>query len=197
MNSMSDYRMENSGPNNVFDNGEVFSPRKCNNEEVEAKQRTALVQWLNSVLANLSLPTEASEEELRACLIDGTVLFRILSKLKPGSVNEGENSLESCSEKIKRFLKAIDEMGLPKFEISDLEKGSMKPVIECLSLLRVQFSQQVDASVRSQNQPLCGEDRRRNSSDSKFQRALRSPIMSECSHAVTLECREWNSRRKH
>lgn len=47
-----------------------------------------MVQWLNSVLANLSLPTEASEEELRACLIDGTVLFRILSKLKPGSVNE-------------------------------------------------------------------------------------------------------------
>lgn len=184
MNSMSDYRMENSGPNNVFDNGDVFSPRKCNNEEVEAKQRTALVQWLNSVLANLSLPTEASEEELRACLIDGTVLFRILSKLKPGSVNEGENSLESCSEKIKRFLKAIDEMGLPKFEISDLEKGSMKPVIECLSLLRVQFSQQVDASVRSQNQPLCGEDRRRNSSDSKFQRALRSPIMSEPSAAL-------------
>lgn len=35
MNSMSDYRMENSGPNNVFDNGDVFSPRKCNNEEVE------------------------------------------------------------------------------------------------------------------------------------------------------------------
>lgn len=37
MNSTSDYRMENSGPNrsNVFDNGDVFSPRKCNNEEVE------------------------------------------------------------------------------------------------------------------------------------------------------------------
>lgn len=45
-----------------------------------------LVEWLNHMIPHLNLPLEASEEELRACLIDGTVLCSILSKLNPGLV---------------------------------------------------------------------------------------------------------------
>ena len=38
------------------------------------------------MLPHLSLPLEASEEDLRACLIDGTVLCSVLNKLCPGLI---------------------------------------------------------------------------------------------------------------
>lgn len=44
------------------------------------------MEWLNGMLPHLSLPLEASEEELRACLSDGTVLCSVLNKLSPGLV---------------------------------------------------------------------------------------------------------------
>lgn len=44
------------------------------------------MEWLNFIVPYLRLPMDASEEEIRACLIDGTVLCRILNKLCPGSV---------------------------------------------------------------------------------------------------------------
>lgn len=44
------------------------------------------MEWLNGILPYLSLPLEASEEDLRACLIDGTVLCGILNRLSPGSI---------------------------------------------------------------------------------------------------------------
>lgn len=52
------------------------------------KQRVALIEWLNSTLSNVSLSINASDEDLRAFLIDGSVLCQILNKLKPGSVTE-------------------------------------------------------------------------------------------------------------
>lgn len=53
-----------------------------------AKQLATLVDWLNRILPNLSLPINASDKELRSYLSDGTVLCRILNKLRPGSVIE-------------------------------------------------------------------------------------------------------------
>lgn len=44
------------------------------------------MEWLNYIVPYLRLPKDASEEEIRGCLIDGTVLCRILNKLCPGSV---------------------------------------------------------------------------------------------------------------
>ncbi|BBH03365.1 P-loop nucleoside triphosphate hydrolases superfamily protein with Calponin Homology domain [Prunus dulcis] len=62
------------------------------------------------------LPLDASEEELRACLIDGTVLCRILNKLCPGSVEMGGSSDPGFAN-ITRFLAAVDELGFPRFEL--------------------------------------------------------------------------------
>ena len=45
-----------------------------------------LVEWLKHMLPDLDLPLEASEEDLRACLIDGTVLCSLLNKLRPGLI---------------------------------------------------------------------------------------------------------------
>ncbi|KAK5819640.1 kinesin-like protein KIN-14K [Gossypium arboreum] len=100
-----------------------------------AKQREIVIQWLNTILPDLRLPTEASDEELRACLIDGTVLCRILNRLSPSSPNEesSENSSVSQPENVKRFLATMDELGIPRFE------GSMKTVVYCLLSLKLHF----------------------------------------------------------
>ncbi|BAB11107.1 kinesin-like protein [Arabidopsis thaliana] len=82
----------------------------------------SLVEWLNETLPYLNLPWEASEEELRACLVDGTVLCNLLNQLSPGSMRMG-GSFEPGCVNIERFLAAMDEMTLPRFEVSDLEQS--------------------------------------------------------------------------
>ncbi|KAH0885713.1 hypothetical protein HID58_061809 [Brassica napus] len=75
----------------------------------------SLVEWLNETLPYLKLPWEASEEELRACLMDGTVFCNLLNQLSPGSMKMG-STFELASINIERFLTAMDEMALPRFE---------------------------------------------------------------------------------
>ncbi|XP_058009656.1 kinesin-like protein KIN-14J [Hevea brasiliensis] len=98
----------------------------------------SLVEWLNCMIPHLNLPLEASEEELRACLIDGTVLCSILNKLNPGLV-EMRGNTEPGPEKIKKFLAAMDEMGLPRFVLADIQQGYMVPVLQCLGTLKAHF----------------------------------------------------------
>ncbi|KAL9310535.1 Kinesin-like protein KIN-14J [Arabidopsis thaliana] len=99
----------------------------------------SLVEWLNETLPYLKLPWEASEDELRACLRDGTVLCSLLNQLSPGSMRMG-GSFEPASVKIERFLTAMDEMALPRFEVSDIEQGDMVPVLQSLKALKASFS---------------------------------------------------------
>ncbi|CAK8579200.1 unnamed protein product [Lathyrus sativus] len=98
---------------------------------------SSLIKWINAELPNFNLPLETSEEELRACLSDGLVLCSILDKLVPGSL-EGSGSLNEPMD-VERFLVALDELGLPGFELSDLEQGSMVPVLQCLENLKAHF----------------------------------------------------------
>jgi len=105
----------------------------------EGNQQSSLVEWINGMLPHLSLPLEASEEDLRACLIDGTVLCSVLNKLCPGLI-EMRGNLEPVLLNVQKFLAAINEIGLPGFELSDLEQGSMVPVLQCLNNLRVHFN---------------------------------------------------------
>ncbi|XP_060670239.1 kinesin-like protein KIN-14P [Ziziphus jujuba] len=196
-------RLDNS---KMAGNGDISEQTMHNNGEVAGKQRRILVEWLNSTVPNLKLPTNASDEDLRACLTGGPILCRLLNNLKPGSVNEVgdfDHSSMSGSEYVTRFLEAMDELQMPKFEQSDLEKGSMKTVIDRLLTLKSQFTSSVtgdnnsltysidksesphgDASPRGHYSPLTGEERRKVLSESKFQRPLRSPIMSEPSAAA-------------
>ncbi|KAE9467108.1 hypothetical protein C3L33_00982, partial [Rhododendron williamsianum] len=192
-------------------------------QEPIAKLRATVVDWLNNILPNSSLPTNASDKELRAYLSDGTVLCQILNKLRPGSVIEcgGYHPSESRSDNVKKVLAAMDEMQLPRFQMSDLEKGSMKIVLQCLLTLRAHFmpngggcnlssssspnksgndvsmswkllgqtpggnaSSRDEVSPQAYTSTLSGEDRRKAASNSKFQRALRSPVMAEPSAAL-------------
>ncbi|KAF3448569.1 hypothetical protein FNV43_RR09282 [Rhamnella rubrinervis] len=101
-------------------------------------QKSSLVEWLNCMLPHLRLPLGASVEELRACLIDGTVLCTILNKLCPGCIEMGSSSDPDFTN-VRRFIVAVDELGLPSFELSDLQQGSMVPVFHCLSTLKASF----------------------------------------------------------
>ncbi|KAL0423733.1 UNVERIFIED_CONTAM: Kinesin-like protein KIN-14C [Sesamum radiatum] len=177
-----------------------------------AKQRANLVEWLNGTL-DLSLPINASDEELRAFLVDGSIFCQILNKLKPGSVAESGGSVhtsESRLENVQRFLSAMDEIGLPRFQAAELEKGSMKIVLDCLLTLQTQFmnvgrSNRSDLSSRWKllgerpvtgdtfpreepsrflSSPPFGEDKKKLVTDSKFQRALRSRTITDSSAAL-------------
>ncbi|KAF3563840.1 hypothetical protein DY000_02012530 [Brassica cretica] len=99
----------------------------------------SLVEWLNQTLPYLNLPLEALEDELRVCLRDGTVLCSLLNQLSPGSMRMG-GSFEPAYVKIERFLTAMDDMALPRFEVSDIEQGDMVPVLQSLKALKASFS---------------------------------------------------------
>ncbi|KZV16019.1 kinesin-4 [Dorcoceras hygrometricum] len=169
----------------ISTNGDVFEPSSSNN----AKQRGTLVEWLNCVLPDLNLPINASDEELRAFLVDGSVLCRVLNKLKPGTITEfgaPVSSSQSRSENVSRFLSAMDKLGLPRFQAADLEKGSMKIVLDCLLTLQTHFLPTIGRSNEStqRDEPFRMLTSPSSASDSKFQRVLRSPIRAEPSAAL-------------
>uniref|UniRef100_A0A2C9WH45 Kinesin motor domain-containing protein n=1 Tax=Manihot esculenta TaxID=3983 RepID=A0A2C9WH45_MANES len=183
-----------SGTSGVFESTIIIK------DDTEAKQQIILIEWMNSIVPNLNLPLKSSSEELRICLFDGTVLLEILKKLRPGS-DASDHSTPSCSENIKKFLAAMGELGINQFEVSDLEKGSMKPVVDCLLALKAQVANEGDnfsvtstttrggspcesVSSRGLESPQSGEGRMRALQYLKFQRALSSPGMTEASTAL-------------
>ncbi|KAJ6393675.1 hypothetical protein OIU77_023000, partial [Salix suchowensis] len=155
----------------------------------------SLVEWLNHALPHLNMPLDASEEELRAYLIDGTVLCSILNKFCPGLV-EMRGGSEPGPENIRKFLAAMDEMALPRFVLADIQEGYMEPVLQCLVTLKThiefnggkesirehlrrrwnlpkEFSEgidnsQVDTMTYGENSSIYGEVRQRDSFDNKY-----------------------------
>ncbi|KAG6634066.1 kinesin-like protein KIN-14J isoform X1 [Carya illinoinensis] len=130
---------ENSGLCSNGAHGEDVE--QLRSESFGGDQQTSLVEWLNGVLPHLNLPLEASEEELRAYLIDGTVLCSILNKLRPGLIEMGGSS--ETVPNVRKFLAAIKDIGFPGFELADLDQGSMVPVLQCLNTLRVHLNSNV------------------------------------------------------
>jgi len=174
---------ENEGfsSSNVAANRDISGQIVNTNDEGEAKQRAILLEWLNNTLPDVNLPLNASDEDLRMSLIDGTILCRILNMLRIGSVNEVGDYNQSTvmrAQKIKRFLAAMGNLGIPSFKESDLEKGSMKTVIDCLLTLRAQYKPTITTKSKS-GSPRGNGSPRGQFSESKLQRTMRSPIMSE------------------
>ncbi|AEE34122.1 P-loop nucleoside triphosphate hydrolases superfamily protein with CH (Calponin Homology) domain-containing protein [Arabidopsis thaliana] len=142
---MSSHLSQDANMNGVYVRSDVSSMLSFDGSESREsmddskKGHQSLVEWLNETLPYLKLPWEASEDELRACLRDGTVLCSLLNQLSPGSMRMG-GSFEPASVKIERFLTAMDEMALPRFEVSDIEQGDMVPVLQSLKALKASFS---------------------------------------------------------
>ncbi|KAJ6946258.1 kinesin-like protein KIN-14J isoform X1 [Populus alba x Populus x berolinensis] len=185
--------MDISPERSLSENGGYDSSNEAHDDDVNIQ---SLVEWLNHALPHLNMPLDASEEELRAYLIDGSVLCSILNKFCPGLV-EMRGSSEPGPENIRKFLAAMDELALPRFVLADIQEGYMEPVLQCLvtlkthiefnggkesirehlrrrwNLPKMEFSEgidnsQVDTMTYGENSSIYGEERQRDSFDNKY-----------------------------
>eukprot|EP00250_Pteridium_aquilinum_P013147 c21159_g1_i1 orf=147-3644(+) len=115
-----------------------------------AERRYQAASWLQHMVGPLCLSVEPSEEELRSCLQNGLVLCNLINKVHPGAVPKiVENPVLSAPpegvalsafqyfENVRNFLVAVEEMKLPSFDASDLEKGGLQTgwstkVVDCI-----------------------------------------------------------------
>eukprot|EP00256_Glycine_max_P030771 XP_006574541.1 kinesin-like protein KIN-14I [Glycine max] len=108
--------------------------------EEAAFRRYEAAGWLRKmvgVVAAKDLPAEPSEEEFRLGLRSGIILCNVLNKVQPGAVPRVvESPIDSALvpdgaplsafqyfENVRNFLLAVQEIGVPTFEASDLEQG--------------------------------------------------------------------------
>nr|AMS24249.1 kinesin 14-IIc protein [Marsilea vestita] len=109
-------------------------------------RRYQAATWLQRTVGPLDLPIDPSEEDMRLCLRDGTVLSRLLNKLDPTLISKvlevDDLSHDSISQdSLKGFLKAVTLLKIPAFERLDLEQPNYRPssiekVVDCLLSLR-------------------------------------------------------------
>ncbi|KAJ6805019.1 kinesin-like protein KIN-14C isoform X2 [Iris pallida] len=120
-----------------------------------AKKQTDVIEWLNDLFPDFNLPPEASAEELRARLVDGSVLYAITRRTNPGLLEESWGgdylSPRTQMEYLSSFLLVVNELSLPTFKVVDLELGPMAPVIACLLSLREHTS---SSNGECRSQPL-------------------------------------------
>ncbi|XP_059645872.1 kinesin-like protein KIN-14L [Cornus florida] len=124
--------------------------------EEAAWRRFQATQWLDCLVGPLGISTQPSEREFISCLRNGLILCYAINKIQPGSVPKvveihlSTNSLTWDSqplpayqyfENVRNFLVAVEELKLPAFEASDLERdnlevGSSTKVVDCILALK-------------------------------------------------------------
>ncbi|KAL3648079.1 Kinesin-like protein KIN-14I [Castilleja foliolosa] len=122
--------------------------------EEAAFRRYEAASWLRrlvGVVVAKDLPAEPSEEEFRLGLRSGIILCNALNKIQQGAVQKVvESPLDSAIipdgaalsayqyfENLRNFLVAMEEMGVPTFEASDLEQGGKSSrVVNCVLALK-------------------------------------------------------------
>ncbi|RWW70169.1 hypothetical protein BHE74_00022166 [Ensete ventricosum] len=119
-----------------------------------ATRRYEAAGWLRrmvGVVGARDLPEEPTEEEFRLGLRNGIVLCNALNKVQPGAVPKvveapvdptllpdgAALSAYQYFENLRNFLDALEELGLPTFEASDLERGGKgSRVVNCVLALK-------------------------------------------------------------
>ncbi|XP_057721575.1 kinesin-like protein KIN-14L [Arachis stenosperma] len=155
--------------------------------EEAAWRRYEATQWLESQVGPLGISKQPSERELISCLRNGLILCKVINKIYPGSVPKVvDNPVASQSftwdsqplpafqyfENVRNFLDAAEELKLPAFEASDLERdsvdmGSASKVVDCiLSLKALQ------------------ELKKTNSENGSSNRHLRSPLLMQSASRI-------------
>ncbi|XP_062144169.1 kinesin-like protein KIN-14I isoform X2 [Alnus glutinosa] len=122
--------------------------------EEAASRRSEAAGWLRKmvgVVGAKDLPEEPSEEEFRLGLRSGIILCNVLNKVHSGAVPKVvESPCDSALvpdgaalsafqyfENVRNFLVAVQEMGIPTFEASDLEQGGKSGrVVNCVLALK-------------------------------------------------------------
>ncbi|KAJ9543187.1 hypothetical protein OSB04_022894 [Centaurea solstitialis] len=119
-----------------------------------AMRRYEGAAWLRKtvgVVGAKDLPAEPSEEEFRLGLRSGLILCNVINKVHPGAVPKVvESSCDPAAvpdgaalsayqyfENVRNFLVAVEQMGLPTFEASDLEQGGKSSrIVNCILALK-------------------------------------------------------------
>ncbi|XP_024014906.1 kinesin-like protein KIN-14L [Eutrema salsugineum] len=134
--------------------------------EEAAARRLQAVQWLQSVVGQLGIPSQPSEKEFISCLRNGMILCNAINKIRPGAVSkvvENYSHLQSFNreyqlpqayqyfENVRNFLVALEQLRLPGFEASDLEKdnlesGSVSKVVDCILGLKAYHESKMTSS---------------------------------------------------
>ncbi|PIN24162.1 Kinesin (KAR3 subfamily) [Handroanthus impetiginosus] len=122
--------------------------------EEAALRRYEAAAWLRKVVGVVGardLPAEPSEEEFRLALRNGIILCNALNKIQHGAVQKvvespcdsallpdgAALSVYQYFENVRNFLVAVQEMGMPTFEVSDLEQGGKSSrVVNCVLALK-------------------------------------------------------------
>ncbi|KAG8093146.1 hypothetical protein GUJ93_ZPchr0012g20502 [Zizania palustris] len=118
--------------------------------EEAAMRRYDAASWLRrtvGVVCARDLPDEPSEEEFRLGLRNGIVLCNALNKVQPGAIpkvveapSDAAGLMDGSAlcayqyfENLRNFLVVVEDLGLPTFEVSDLEKGGKGVrVVDCV-----------------------------------------------------------------
>ncbi|CAJ1868747.1 unnamed protein product [Sphenostylis stenocarpa] len=125
------------------------------NAEETSLRRYEAAGWLRKtvgVVKGKDLPAEPSEEDFRIGLRSGIILCSVLNKIQPGSVPnvvegprdsviipDGAAALSAFQyfENVRKFLAVMEEMGLPTFQVSDLEQGgNSSRIVDCVLELK-------------------------------------------------------------
>lgn len=122
--------------------------------EEAAMRRYEAAAWLRKlagVVGAKDLPAEPSEEEFRLGLRSGIILCNVLNKVQPGAVTKVVESPCDAAlipdgaalsayqyfENVRNFLVAVQELGIPNFEASDLEQGGKSSrIVNCVLALK-------------------------------------------------------------
>ncbi|KAF1894121.1 hypothetical protein Lal_00004040 [Lupinus albus] len=122
--------------------------------EEAASRRYEAAVWLRKmvgVVAAKDLPAEPSEEEFRFGLRSGIILCNVINKVQFGAVPKVvESPIDSALipdgaplsayqyfENVRNFLVAVQEIGIPTFEASDLEQGGKSSrIVNCVLALK-------------------------------------------------------------
>ncbi|KAK9136773.1 hypothetical protein Sjap_007367 [Stephania japonica] len=169
--------------------------------EEAALRRYEAAGWLRKmvgVVGAKDLPAEPSEEEFRLGLRSGIILCNVLNKTQPGAVpkvveSPGDSivvpdgaalSAYQYFENVRNFHVAMQGMGLPTFEASDLEQGGKSArIVNCvLALKSYTERKQVGANGSSK----FGGNLKPSNSGKYFVRKNGDPFMNSLSRSHSL-----------
>ncbi|XP_075093994.1 kinesin-like protein KIN-14I [Nicotiana tabacum] len=133
--------------NNPSKNLDLVDARKAEEAAIKRHQAAAWLRKIVGIVGAKNLPAEPSEEEFRLGLRSGMILCNVLNKIQPGAVPKVvESPCDSAVisdgaalsayqyfENVRNFLVAVQELGIPLFEASDLEQGGKSSrIVNCV-----------------------------------------------------------------
>ncbi|KAL3625998.1 Kinesin-like protein KIN-14I [Castilleja foliolosa] len=173
--------------------------RRAEEDAIRRYEAAAWLRKLIGVVAAKDLPAEPSEEEFRLGLRSGIMLCNALNKTQPGAVQKVvESPCDSAHvsegaalsafqyfENVRNFLVAVEEMGMPTFENSDLEQGGKSSrVVNCVLALKSysEWKQTGGNGVWK-----FGGNIKTNTNGKQFVRKISEPFASSLSRSTSVE----------